>query len=93
MSNNEFDCDYCKEYCGDTRRLHVKVPPKLVKDLLKDRPDLEGKVKIKYFNIVLDRTDTLWLCDKCVKAYCKDTISDYWFTRYFPRGKRDGIPV
>ena len=29
------------------------------------------------------------LCEDCIKAHCKDTISDYWFKFYFPRSKRD----
>ena len=75
MSSRNFDCEKCDEYCGDTRRLLVRVPPAIAAEMLKKNPKLEVK-------------EHYWLCDICVKAYCKDTISDYWFERYFPRSKR-----
>lgn len=79
MSTNieiDFNCEKCDEYSGDRRRLFVEVPPAVAKDIIKEKPQLEGRT-------------SFWLCDDCVRAYCKDTISDYWFERYFPRSKRN----
>ena len=70
MSENidDFTCELCGEYCGNTSRLDVVLPEKL--------QEKHGKEKMK-------------LCENCVKANCKETISDFWFKFYFPRSKRD----